>query len=216
MKNETRDVKQIRDAIEKLQSPKRFSHTLGVAETARRLAAVYGADEDKAYLAGLLHDCAKHLSGEQLLSFCERRGIDVTEAERKTPSLLHAKAGAYLAREEYGVTEPEILDAVRYHTTGRPGMGLLEQIVFVADYVEPGRRKAPELARVRELAPVSLKRAIVCILEDTLRHLHDTGAAIDPASRETLLYYKEKETAKTDGKGKSTGNDEACGQGAGG
>ncbi len=190
MKKEIADVEQMRDAMKKIQGEKRFAHTLGVAETASRLAAVYGADRQKALIAGLLHDCAKPMTGEKLLDFCKRHGIGVTEAEQKAPSLLHAKAGAYLARQEYGVEDTDVLNAIRYHTTGRENMSLLEQIVFVADYVEPGRDKAPRLAQIREMAETSLDQATVWILEDTLGYLEAEGAVIDPASRRTLQYYQ--------------------------
>ena len=103
------------------QKPGRFTHTLGVAVTSANLASVHGADASKAYLAGLLHDCAKYLTGEEQIQECERAGITLSPIERENTALIHGKLGAYYARTRYGVEDPEILSAITYHTTGRRG-----------------------------------------------------------------------------------------------
>ena len=100
----------------------------------------YGADLEKALTAGLLHDCAKGRGVKEQIRYCEKHGILLTEAELAMPALIHAKLGAYLAEKDYGITDPEILDAITYHTTGRPDMSLLEKIIYIADYIEPNRR----------------------------------------------------------------------------
>ena len=182
-------MKKIRKAMENSQDPKRFEHTLGVAYTAAALAMRYDCDVKKAQTAGLLHDCAKCLSDEKRLSICKKNKIPVTELERKNPFLLHAKVGAYLAKEKYGIKDPDILNAVRSHTTGRQYMSLLEKIVFVADYIEPGRKSAPNLTAIRKLAFVNLDEALLKILEDTLSYLRDSGGDIDPATEATWRYY---------------------------
>ena len=104
--------------------------------------------------------------------------------------MLHAKAGAIIARDEYGVRDTEILDAIRYHTTGRPHMTLLEKIIFIADYIEPGRSKAPNLDRIRREAGLDLNRCVCMIARDTLQHLKEIGAHIDQRTEETFEYYK--------------------------
>mgnify|MGYP004567336233 FL=1 len=119
--------------------PKRFRHTLGVAYTAANLAAVHNADEDKALLAGLLHDCAKFYETEEQITLCEKAGIPLTETERLNPALIHGKLGAFYAETKYQVDDEEILSAIRYHTTGHPDMTVLEKIIYLADYIEPGR-----------------------------------------------------------------------------
>ena len=156
----TNYLRKIRKAVQKAQDAKRFEHTLGVEYTAAALAMRYGSDIDSARAAGLLHDCAKCLSDEKRLSICRKNHIPVTEVERKNPFLLHAKAGAYLAREKYGIKDPDILNAIRSHTTGRKNMSLLEKIIFVADYIEPGRKHAPNLTDIRKLAFLDINRAM--------------------------------------------------------
>lgn len=183
-------MKKLRRAIRKAQDAKRYEHTLGVEYTAAALAMRYGANVKNALLAGLLHDCAKCLSDKKLLDICEKNDIAVTETERELPFLLHGKAGAVLAEKKYGVKNREVLDAIVNHTTGREGMSLLEKIVFVADYIEPGRNHAPDLDELRRLAFQNLDSALVRILEGTLTHLKSRGFAIDPRTENTWNYYR--------------------------
>ena len=168
----------------------RYEHTLGVMYTCASLAMAYHYDIEKAMLAGLLHDCAKCLTDEKRLSICKKNKIPVTAVEKKNPFLLHAKVGAYLAYQKYGVSNPDILNAIRSHTTGRQNMSTLEKIVFIADYIEPGRTHAANLAEIRRIAFVDLDKAFVRILSDTLDYLKDTGNEIDPKTEETWKYYK--------------------------
>ena len=168
----------------------RFVHTLDVAATAANLAMCYGADLDKAETAGLLHDCAKCMSLGKMLKVCDKAGTDLSEFERNSVSLLHSKAGAVLAESRYGVRDEDTLNAIRFHTTGRPGMSLLEKIVFVADYIEPGRDSAPNLPQVRKLAYESIDDCVLQILKDTLRYLATTGSAVDPMTQKTYEYYR--------------------------
>lgn len=183
------DLKKIRKAMEKCQDAKRYEHTLGVAYTAAALAMRYNGDIKSAQIAGLLHDCAKCLSDEKRLSICAKHNISMTEIEQRNPFLLHAKVGSFLAMEEYKVTDPDIIHAILNHTTGRPGMSLLEKIIFVADYIEPGRKAAPNLKEVRQLAFEDLDEALLKILEDTLAYLKSTDGEIDPMTQKTYDYY---------------------------
>ena len=176
--------------MEKVQDAKRFAHTLGVEFTAAALAMRYQADVTDAQIAGLLHDCAKCLTDEKRVSICEKHQISMTDIERRNPFLLHAKVGEYLAREKYGITNPDILNAIRFHTTGRENMSLLERIVFVADYIEPGRRQAPNLSEIRQLAFTDLDAAMLKILEDTLSYLKATGGELDPMTEITYEYCR--------------------------
>jgi predicted HD superfamily hydrolase involved in NAD metabolism len=168
----------------------RFIHTLDVAATAANLAMCYGADLDKAEVAGLLHDCAKCMSLGKMLKVCDKAGTDLSEFEKNSVSLLHSKAGAVLAESRYGVRDEDTLNAIRFHTTGRPGMSLLEKIVFVADYIEPGRDSAPNLPQVRKLAYECIDDCVLQILKDTLRYLATTGSAVDPMTQKTYEYYR--------------------------
>lgn len=187
---EAKFLSKLRQKVKKVQDSKRFEHTLGVEFTAAALAMKYGASIMDAQVAGVLHDCAKCLSDQERLKICEKHDIPVSEVERRNPFLLHAKVGAYLAETEYKVTDrPEILDAIRYHTTGREDMSLLEKIIFVADYIEPGRRHAPNLSEIRPLAFENLDSAVLRILEDTLVHLKETDGETDPMTERVYRYY---------------------------
>ena len=152
----------------------------------------YGGNVCDAQAAGLLHDCAKCLSDKKRLKICEKHHIPISKVERKNPFLLHAKAGAYLARKKYGVKNQDILSAIQNHTTGRKEMSLLEKIVFVADYIEPSRKHAPNLAEIRKMAFLDLDGALLKILEDTLSYLEISGGDIDPMTEETRKYYSKK------------------------
>lgn len=168
----------------------RFIHTLNVACTAANLAMCYSFDTDKAETAGLLHDCAKCLNLAKMLKICDKYGQELSEYEKSSGSLLHSKAGAVLALTKYGIKDEDILNAIRYHTTGRPGMSLLEKIIFVADYIEPGRDSAPNLPAVRTLAFESIDDCVLQILKDTLSYLGTTGAQVDPMTQKTYEYYR--------------------------
>lgn len=183
------ELSKIRKAMEKTLDPKRYEHTLGVEYTAAALAMRYNASVINAQLAGLLHDCAKCLTNTKKLSLCEKHDISVSEVEKRNPFLLHAKVGGFLAKEEYGVEDPDVINAILNHTTGRPGMSLLEKIVFVADYIEPSRKHAPNLHEIRKMAFINLDHALIKILEDTLVYLKETGDAVDPMTAETYAYY---------------------------
>lgn len=191
--DKAKEMRKLRKKIEKVQDAKRFEHTLGVEYTAAALAMCHGASVEDARLAGLLHDCAKCFSDEKRLSVCEKKNIPITEIEGRNPFLLHAKVGAFLAKEKYGVENRDVLNAILYHTTGREGMSLLEKIIFVADYIEPGRKQAPNLPEIRRLAFQDLDKALLWILEDTLKYLKRSGGETDPMTELTWRYYK-KET----------------------
>jgi len=184
------DIRKIRKAMEKNLDPKRYDHTLGVAYTAGALAMRYGEDTNKAILAGMLHDCAKCLSNEKRIGICEKHNLFITEAEHKDPFLLHAKVGSFLAEQKYDVCDQDVLNAILNHTTGRPGMSLLEKIIYIADYIEPGRKQAPNLDELRRLAFENLDEALLKILEDTLEYLNQSKQQIDQMTQLTYDFYK--------------------------
>lgn len=184
------DIYKLQNEMRKTLETKRFEHTLGVAYTAANLAFVYDCDEKKALVAGLLHDSAKCLSHQKRLSVCKKNHIKVTDIEEENPVLLHAKVGAFYAKEKYNVSDDEILDAITYHTTGRPDMGLLEKIIYVADFIEPHRKKLPRLNEIRKIAFEDLDMAIYMILENSLLYLEKGNSKIDLKTQETYEYYK--------------------------
>lgn len=149
--------------------PSRYQHTLGVIETAVALARHWGTvSVTRAHLAALLHDCGKE-AGD---------------------ALSHASIGAELARKEYGISDEEILSAIASHTTGKQGMSELDKIIFIADYIEPGRNQAPGLENLRKKAYEDIDATLVHILRDTLTYLQNIGAEIDEQSIKTYNYYR--------------------------
>ena len=122
-----KDNGKIRKSMEKTLSEKRYEHTLGVAYTATALAMRYDVSLEDAELAGLLHDCAKEIEDEKALFFCEKHHIWVSDSEKANPSLLHAKLGSFIAMHDYHVENPNIINAILNHTTGRPDMTMLEK-----------------------------------------------------------------------------------------
>ncbi|HKM33278.1 MAG TPA: bis(5'-nucleosyl)-tetraphosphatase (symmetrical) YqeK [Lachnospiraceae bacterium] len=189
----TTNRRKIRKAMEKVLDERRFEHTLGVAYTAAALAMRYDASIENAELAGLLHDCAKCMDGDKRISICEKHHISMSEIEQRNPFLLHAKVGSFLAMNTYKVHDPDVINAILNHTTGRPGMSLLEKIIFVSDYIEPGRKQAPNLASIRKLAFTNLDAAMLQILSDTLGYLKESKGEIDPMTLKTYEYYKKSE-----------------------
>lgn len=184
-------LKKIRKEMEKELHAKRYEHTLSVAYTAASLAMVHNADTDSALIAGMLHDCAKCFSAKKLVSLCEKNHLPISDVERQNPSaLLHAKAGSFLAREKYGIHDEDILNAIKYHTTGRPGMSKLEKILYIADYIEPGRTHAANLVHIRRMAYQDLDKALLQILEDTLAYLRSIDGTIDSMTRATYESVK--------------------------
>lgn len=168
----------------------RYEHTVSVSFTAAALAMCHGCDLNQAELAGLLHDCAKHYSNDAIIRRCEKQGILLTEDEKRAPAVLHAKYGAWMAETRYKVTDPAVLSAIRWHTTGRPAMSLLDEIIFTADYMEPRREEAPDLPIVRPLAFTDLKECVYVILKDTLYYLNGKGCFVDSMTVQAYEYYR--------------------------
>ena len=168
----------------------RYEHTLGVMYTAASMAMCHGADVEQALLAGLLHDCAKCIPGENKIKMCEKYHLNVSEVERENPSLLHAKLGAFLAAKKYHIEDKEIINAIASHTTGHPHMTLLEKIIYIADYIEPGRPELANMEEVRQLAFRNIDECLYRILEDSLEYLYRLSKPIDPMTEKTYNYYK--------------------------
>ncbi|WP_099468236.1 bis(5'-nucleosyl)-tetraphosphatase (symmetrical) YqeK [Konateibacter massiliensis] len=169
----------------------RYEHTIGVMYTAGSLAMRYGYDIKSAMLAGLLHDCAKCIPNDKKIALCEKHNINITECERENPFLLHAKLGAFQAMHKYRVRDKEIISAILNHTTGKPNMDLLDKIIFVADYIEPRRDRAPFLDERRQTAFVDIDLAMYQILGDTLQHLKSKPGSSDPMTEKAYEYYKQ-------------------------
>lgn len=190
------------EEAKKRLSPERFEHSLNVAKTARHLAQKYGADEEKAYTAGIVHDILKEIPKPQLkemvIHYCGKKDRLLLVQ----PSLWHAVAGAFYLQDQLELNDPEIHLAVRYHTTGREGMSLLEKVVFTADFISADRQY-PGIEEMRKKAEQSLELAMEEGLNFTIKKLIDARQTIHP---DTLDCYndvclhrlqKEREASKS-------------------
>lgn len=186
-------LKDLKKEMKKEMDDSRYEHTLGVMYTCAALAMRYGYNLEKAMLAGLMHDCAKCMPNAKKLKMAEKNHLEISNLERKNPFMLHAKLGALLAKKKYDIDDQDVLDAIRWHTTGRPNMTLLDKIVYIADYIEPKRDKAPNLPWIRQLAFTDLDQALLKILEDTLGYLGDSPEDVDYMTKMTYDYYKKGE-----------------------
>lgn len=175
------------ERLKELLTPSRFAHSLGVRDTAVRLAKIYNADIEKAEIAGLLHDNAKNL--DNIYDRCRDLEVELDEYELENPALVHAKLGAETAKCEFYITDPEILDAIRYHTVGRGNMTLLEKIIFVADLTEPGR-DFPDVPPIRKLAQEDIDAAVCECVRATMKINESHKNAIHPAAYEVLNCLK--------------------------
>ncbi len=185
-------IQEIRTKLSSMLKPSRYEHSLSVSFTSICLAMRYGADLRQAELAGLVHDCAKHLSCDALREACEKENIPLSEDLLHAPQVLHSVYGASYARTCFGIEDPDVLSAIYYHTLGRPSMSLLEAIVFTADYIEVRRDRAPRLPKLRRLAFTDLEQAVYEINRDTIQYLEASDGYICQASYETYRYYLKK------------------------
>ena len=171
--------------------PKRIAHVKGCEEEALRLARRWGADEEEAAEAAILHDITKKLNLKEQLILCEKYGIIPDTLERNSEKLLHSKTGAAIAAEGFGVSEA-VSEAIKWHTTGKPDMTLLEKIIYMADYIEPNR-DFEGVDKLRELAYTDLDAAMVLGFEMSLADLATYGVPPHPSTLEALDFYRRDE-----------------------
>ena len=189
MSNHCSQIMMLRSKLKTKLDPMRYEHSLSVSFTCMNLAMRYGYDIDKAELAGLMHDCGKRFADEIILKKCISHKIPVTDAEMKALPVLHAKYGAWLAENKYGIEDPEIISAIACHTTGKVDMSVLDKIVYIADYIEPNRREIPGLSKIRQIVFQNIDQAICLSSERTIRYLEDNGNKIDPMTIKTYEFY---------------------------
>jgi predicted HD superfamily hydrolase involved in NAD metabolism len=192
----TEELMKLQHKMKKKLDDYRYQHTLGVMYTAGALAMCHGIDLDDALMAGLLHDCAKCYTDERKFELCEKYGVTLTDVERKNTALIHAKLGAVMAKEKYGAND-SVCRAIRSHTTGEPHMDSLQQIIFIADYIEPHRDHSKKLAEIRLAAFRDLGEACHMILSDTLNYLSASKRTIDPMTRETFEDFEKARKNKS-------------------
>lgn len=188
----------IEELIEELRAnldDERFRHSLGVMKTAAKLAEHYNVDVKKAEIAGLLHDCAKCMDLVSQLKIAENFGILQDDVEKREGALLHAPVGAIVAKRDYGITDKEILNAIRIHTTGDVKMSMLEKIIFLSDLIEP-ERCFPGVDELRIKAFKSIDDALIDAFDSTIRYVLEKGSLLHPRTvlaRNYILMEKEGE-----------------------
>lgn len=170
-------TEEFRAVIRNMLRDDRYVHSLGVADSAAMLARLYGEDEKRAYCAGLLHDVTKHIEPSMHEKLVLLAGESMTDEEKSNPSVWHAMSGAAYLKEGLNVKDGEIISAVRYHTTGKKGMTLLEKIVYIADFISADR-DYPDVDVMRTLAPQSLEKAALYALRYCIGNLIKTGKII--------------------------------------
>lgn len=176
--------------LKKYLDKDRYRHTIGVMYTASALAMAHGSDIEKAQAAGLLHDCAKCIPNKKKLKLCKKKGLELSNTEKANPFLIHAKLGVYIAKEKYGIEDMEVLSSIRWHTTGKENMSVLEKIIYIADYIEPGRNRAPRLSWIRKVAFMDLDECMYYILKDSLAYLDTSARIVDPATEKAFRFYR--------------------------
>jgi len=185
-----KDIIKLRKQLEKELDQSRFEHSLGVEYTSACMAFLYGEDVEKARVAGLLHDCAKCMDDDDKIKIMEKSGFPPLQEELDNHSLLHAKCGAIVARDDYEIEDEDILNAIRFHTVGRPNMSVLEKIVYVADFIEPCRKKLMIMDGVRKAAFTDLDQALLWIMESVTGYVQSQGKPVAPSSVAAYEYYK--------------------------
>lgn len=166
--------------------PGRFLHVEGVEQTVKRLARFYGYDEDRAGLAGLLHDCAKGMSLEEMRACAAKYEVTYDALRGESAALLHAPVGEAVARAEYGVTDPAVLRAIRVHNTGCEAMGTLDKLLYISDMIEPSRRSYPGLEALRAEAETGLDRAVILCMRHKLAYVRERGQTLHPDTERAL------------------------------
>ena len=183
-------IDQMRRELQRRLKRSRFAHSIGVANTAVALAKKFGVDETQAYVAGLLHDCAREFENDELPAEAQRRGIEVGEVERALPLLLHAYIGAQMVAEVYGVDDAQIQQAIYRHTVGAANMTALDKIIYFADMIEPNRNY-PGVEKLRALAETAeLDEILLTALSESIIFVVQKNSLVHPstvAARNFLL-----------------------------
>ena len=185
----------IKKKLKKMLGSQTYAHSLSTCRTARELARRFGVSEKKVELAALLHDCAKSMSYDELIYDVEKYKISVDKLELKTESLLHAPVGSKLASVLFGITDHQIRNAIKYHTTAAPAMSIIAKIIYVADFIELARRHKG-IADVRKAAEKDIDRAMLFILRNKIPSLVKKKALIHPRSIKALNWFLQKEKRK--------------------
>lgn len=183
----------MKEKLKQMLTQKRYAHSVGVSETAVELARLYGADPEKARIAGLLHDCAKKLTPDEAIKKCAELNVALGETETAVPELIHAPLGAKIAQLTFGINDSEILGAIAAHTVAKERMSVLEKIIYLADMIEPNR-DFPQVEELRKAAFEDLDKAVLCALDRSIVYNVQKGVILHPntvlARNEILKGYQ--------------------------
>ena len=185
-------TEQMKEKLSTLLTDHRYTHSLGVVETAVKMAQIFGADVKKAEIAALLHDCAKQIPHNTQLELCKNFSIPLDEVKEKELGLLHAELGAYMAEHDFSIADTEILDAIRYHTLGRADMTLLDKILYLSDIIEPNRKDFEGLSELRRLCFEDIDRALLFGFGVTIAHTNRRGHILHNQTIEAERFIREK------------------------
>ena len=178
-------IREIDNYLTSNLSPERYQHSLSTGRTAEKLCIKFGLDSDKGFLAGLIHDIAREYDDAEIIDICKGKGEKVSKYELEYPVLLHGKAGAAVLREKFSISDEEILDAVRVHTTGSSGMSSMAKVLFVADYIEPCRKHITD-EYVESLENSCLDTMVKTVLESIIDYMKSKGRTAAYPSIELL------------------------------
>ena len=181
-------VKEIKDYLKKNLKESRYNHTLGVCETSIKLAELNGISREKAEIAALVHDVAKNLSREEMLEVIESNNIILSDVEKENMNLWHSIIAPIVAEEKLGITDEDILDAVRWHTTGKEDMSVLTKIIYIADMIEPGR-SFPGLEDIRKETFEDLDKGVYTGLTHSIQFLLSKNLLIDENTIKARNYF---------------------------
>jgi len=187
------------NALKTELKPERYLHSIGVMETATELAERFGADEHKAKIAGLLHDCAKNIDALRSYGICELLGIELDDVAKKSYKLVHQYLGAELAKMRYGIDDKEILSAIRTHTTAKEDMSLLDKIIYLADFIEPNRDKKPfdGLDELRKLCETDIDEAMLFALDISIKSIAERNMLLHMDTVLARNWFLSKKISKT-------------------
>ncbi|MEW9079055.1 bis(5'-nucleosyl)-tetraphosphatase (symmetrical) YqeK [Terrisporobacter glycolicus] len=186
------DIKQIEKTLKEMLPERRLKHSLNVSKCALKLSEIYKCDKEKAEIAGLVHDCAKYFTDEQIEDCIERFNIELDPLEVNNIALSHSVIGSYVAVDIFNIKDEEIINAIKYHTTGKENMSLLEKIIYMADLIEEGRN-FPRVEELRELTYSGrLEEALILSFNNTIKFVIDNNQLIHPRTVKARNYILEE------------------------
>ena len=182
-------IELIKSDLKKYLSLERYNHTIRVCETAIELARIYNENVEDATIAALLHDYVKCLDKKHYREIIRKNNLKIDSVIEKNIGLAHGLISAYFAKEKYRIENIDILNAIEYHTYGRPDMSTLEKIIYLADYIEPGR-SFDGVDEIRETAKKDLNKAMIMALESSMDYVKSVGKEVHPLSMQAMIFIQ--------------------------